>query len=60
MNRKHFCLQETQKNNVIVCWNSKHMKETHNCEIKEFKAQDVEQDVLEKGKGKIDTKIKAS
>jgi hypothetical protein len=36
------------------------MKETHNCEIKEFKAQDVEQDVLEKGKGKIDTKIKAS
>jgi hypothetical protein len=63
MNKKHFCLQETQKTQCyILCWNRKHTKETHNC-LKSKNSRHnlkLEQDVLEKGKGKMDTKIKAS
>ncbi len=64
MNRKHFCLQETQKTQCyILCWNSKHTKEkTHNC-VKSKNSRHnlkLEQEVLEKGKGKMDAKIKAS
>jgi hypothetical protein len=54
MNRKHFCLQETQKTQCyILCWNSKHTKEknTQLCEIKEFKAQ-LETGTGRPGKGK--------
>lgn len=47
MNRKHFCLQETQKTQCyILCWNSKHTEE-----IKEIKAQ-LETGTGRPGKGK--------